>query len=139
MSTRWKYLGRDSIARRSLLLRRLSYRPVFSFRYNGTSLSDFQDRTADLNSTGILGANSLSSFGEDNLGRLYVVDFGGQIYRLTGPAIPEPSSFYSLPADYTRSRCVEGWARPLENLELNAETQPILHFGRVHEPFSTRC
>ena len=27
---------------------------------------------------------SISSFGEDNLGRIYVVDLGGAIYRLDG-------------------------------------------------------
>jgi glucose/arabinose dehydrogenase len=64
---------------------------IFSFRYDGTTLTDFRDRTLEMNSNGILGNFSLSSFGEDNLGRLYVLDIGGQIYRVFGP-VPEPSS-----------------------------------------------
>jgi hypothetical protein len=64
---------------------------IFSFRYNGTSLTDFRDRSAEMNSIGVLGTFSLSSFGEDNMGRLYAIDIGGQIYRIVGPA-PEPST-----------------------------------------------
>lgn len=65
---------------------------IFSFRYDGTTVTDFRDRSAELTSVAILGTNSLASFGEDNLGRLYAIDLGGQIYRITGTAIPEPSS-----------------------------------------------
>jgi len=65
---------------------------VFSFRYDGSTLTEFRDRSTELNSVATIGTNSLASFGEDNLGRLYAIDIGGQIYRITGTAIPEPSS-----------------------------------------------
>jgi Glucose / Sorbosone dehydrogenase len=65
---------------------------VYSFRYNGSTMTDFRERTAETNSLTVLGGNSLDSFGEDNLGRLYAVDIGGQIYRITGSPIPEPGS-----------------------------------------------
>jgi hypothetical protein len=61
---------------------------VYSFRFNGSTLSDFMERTTEMNSLAILGGNSLASFGEDNLGRLYAVDLGGQIYRI----VPEPAT-----------------------------------------------
>lgn len=61
---------------------------VYSFRYNGSTLSDFFERTTEMNSLAVLGTNSLASFGEDNLGRLYLVDIGGQIYRV----VPEPAT-----------------------------------------------
>jgi glucose/arabinose dehydrogenase len=64
---------------------------IFSFRYNGSLLSDFRDRTAEMNALGLIGTFSLSSFGEDALGRLYAIDIGGQIYRIVGP-VPEPST-----------------------------------------------
>jgi glucose/arabinose dehydrogenase len=61
----------------------------FSFRYNGTSLTEFQNRDAELDPSNVLFAGgSLSSFGEDGFGELYAVNYGGSIYRL----IPEPSS-----------------------------------------------
>jgi hypothetical protein len=65
---------------------------VYSFRFNGSTISDFMERTTVMNSLAILGGNSLSSFGEDNLGRLYAVDIGGQIYRITGVPVPEPAA-----------------------------------------------
>jgi glucose/arabinose dehydrogenase len=66
---------------------------IFSFRYDGTGVvGTVTDRTAEMNSINILGANGLSSFGEDNVGRLYAVDIGGQIYRITGAAVPEPGT-----------------------------------------------
>ena len=65
---------------------------IFSFRFNGTTVTDFRDRSAQTNSVATLGTNSLASFGEDNFGRLYAIDIGGQIYRIGGMAIPEPSS-----------------------------------------------
>lgn len=55
--------------------------------YNGTNLSDVQSHLAEFNSLSGETINSIVSFGEDNLGNLYIVDIGGEIYRL------EPSDF----------------------------------------------
>jgi len=65
---------------------------VFSTRYSGTGTFTVLDRTTELNSIGVLGGSSLASFGEDNLGRLYFIDIGGQVYRLSGTPIPEPGT-----------------------------------------------
>lgn len=55
---------------------------VKTFRYDGNALSDGQDVTADLND-GISGSmNSIVSFGEDAAGELYIVSYGGTIYRI---------------------------------------------------------
>jgi len=68
---------------------------IYSFRFDGNILTDFRERTTEMNSIGILGTNSLSSFGEDLFGRLYAVDIGGQIYRIVG-AVPEPSTMIMI-------------------------------------------
>ena len=66
---------------------------IFSFRYDGTgTVGTVTDRSIETNSINILGANGLSSFGEDNLGRLYAVDIDGQVFRITGTPIPEPGT-----------------------------------------------
>ncbi len=66
---------------------------IFSFRYGGTGpVGTVTDRSPESNSQAILGPNGLDSFGEDNLGRLYAIDIGGQIYRITGTPVPEPGA-----------------------------------------------
>lgn len=51
---------------------------VWSFRYDGSTLSDFQDRTAELG----LSSAAISSFGQDNQGELYIVDMGGYVIKI---------------------------------------------------------
>jgi glucose/arabinose dehydrogenase len=68
---------------------------IFSFRYDGVlgiPTNGAQNRSVETNSQAVLGGFSLGAFGEDNLGRLYVLDLGGQIYRITGAPIPEPGT-----------------------------------------------
>jgi glucose/arabinose dehydrogenase len=66
---------------------------IFSFSYSGTgTVGTMTDRSTEMNSISILGSNGLDSFGEDNLGRLYAVDIDGQIFRITGTAVPEPGT-----------------------------------------------
>ncbi|SCY71801.1 PEP-CTERM protein-sorting domain-containing protein [Nitrosospira sp. Nl5] len=65
---------------------------VMSFRFTGSPITDagVTDRTAELLSpTGISG--SISSFGEDGFGNLYLVSLNGQVGMIT--AIPEPESY----------------------------------------------
>jgi glucose/arabinose dehydrogenase len=60
---------------------------VMSFHYTGTGITDLTDRTAELISpTGISG--SISSFGEDSSGNVYLVSINGQVGMIT--AVPEP-------------------------------------------------
>lgn len=50
---------------------------IWSFRYDGAVLTQFQDRTQELDPAGSLAIGSISSFGEDALGELYIVERGG--------------------------------------------------------------
>jgi glucose/arabinose dehydrogenase len=61
---------------------------IWSFRYDGTNLTDFRDRTAQLDPPGSLAINSITSFGEDAAGELYICDQGGEIFKIVpvGPA-----------------------------------------------------
>ncbi|HPF41757.1 MAG TPA: PQQ-dependent sugar dehydrogenase [Phycisphaerae bacterium] len=61
---------------------------VKTFRYDGATLSDQQDVTTDLND-GITGTlSSIVSFGEDASGELYIVTYGGTIYRIVEAGPP---------------------------------------------------
>jgi glucose/arabinose dehydrogenase len=55
---------------------------IWSFRYNGSSLSEFQERTTELTPLGFtLGA--ISSFGEDAVGEIYLCDLsGGEVFKV---------------------------------------------------------
>jgi len=70
---------------------------VFSFRYDGQTLSEFQDRTAELApSSGSI--NLISSFGTDADGEIYIVSQGfgsngGEIYKIVADL---PSAFEDL-------------------------------------------
>jgi len=62
---------------------------IRSFRYIGGAVTEQQDRTAQLTPPqGLLG--SISSFGEDAAGELYIVSLDGSIYKIVplGPAGP---------------------------------------------------
>lgn len=60
---------------------------IYSFRYDGTSVSEFTDRTAELGNT--FDAFQLSSFGEDSQGELYVMGLDGTVYKVI--PVPEPA------------------------------------------------
>lgn len=55
---------------------------IWSFRYNGVSISSFEERTAELDPPGALAINSIASFGEDAFGEIYLVDHGGEIFKI---------------------------------------------------------
>ena len=60
-----------------------SFSRIWSFRYDGVSVSQFQERTAELEPPGPHAINYIASFGEDASGELYVLDYGdGEIYRI---------------------------------------------------------
>lgn len=59
---------------------------VWSFRYDGTTKTDFQERTTQLfPNAGSVG--SVSSFGEDPQGNLYIVSLNGDIFRVASVAL----------------------------------------------------
>ena len=60
---------------------------IWSFRYNGLNVTDFRDRTAELHPAGGLTIDSITSFGEDAAGELYICDRGGEVFKIV-PAGP---------------------------------------------------
>jgi glucose/arabinose dehydrogenase len=63
---------------------------IWSFRYDGQNLTDFRDRTTELDPSPF-NIGSISSFGEDEKGELYILDLDdGEVYRIVRaePAIP---------------------------------------------------
>ena len=63
---------------------------IYSFRWAGGALTDFHDRTAELDPAGALSILSPSSFGEDAAGELYVCDIsGGEVFRIVPGAITD--------------------------------------------------
>ncbi len=56
---------------------------IWSFQYDGSAITDFTERTAELDPSGSLSIDMISSFGEDGRGELYIVDYSdGEIYRI---------------------------------------------------------
>ena len=56
---------------------------IWSLKYNGSSVSDFTERTGELDPPGSARINNPSSFGEDAAGELYIVDRNdGEIYKI---------------------------------------------------------
>ncbi|MCH8804544.1 MAG: PQQ-dependent sugar dehydrogenase [Planctomycetes bacterium] len=55
---------------------------IFSFRYDGTNLTEFTDRTIQFRPIKGGTINSISSFGEDDAGELYICDLGGEIFKI---------------------------------------------------------
>ena len=54
---------------------------IWSLRYDGTTVSEFTERTSELTpDAGFIG--SISSFGTDSQGEIYVVDLGGEIFKI---------------------------------------------------------
>lgn len=56
---------------------------IKSFRYDGTTITEFTDRTTELDPPGTLSITTVSSFGEDARGELYICDLsGGEVFRI---------------------------------------------------------
>ena len=64
---------------------------IWSFRYDGANLTDFQDRTAELDPGGGQVIADIAAIGEDGFGELYIVDRGsgsnGEVYKI----LPDPA------------------------------------------------
>ncbi len=61
---------------------------IWTFRYVDGSVTDFRDRTSELDPPSY-SINDIVSFGEDAAGNLYIVDHGGEIFRVVpnGPVV----------------------------------------------------
>ncbi len=55
---------------------------IWSFREMEGKMTNFQNMTLDINLGGGDFTNNISSFGEDNAGELYIVDYNGIIFKL---------------------------------------------------------
>lgn len=55
---------------------------IWSFRYDGVSVTNFTNRTSELAPGGGLAINSITSFGEDAFGELYICDRGGEVFKI---------------------------------------------------------
>ncbi len=56
---------------------------IWSFRYDGVNITEFMNRTAELAPGGGLDIDSITSFGEDADGELYIVDQGdGEVFKI---------------------------------------------------------
>jgi len=60
---------------------------IWSFRYDGATLTELTDRTAELAPGGGLQINVPTAIGEDGLGELYIVDMGGEVFKII-PTLP---------------------------------------------------
>lgn len=63
---------------------------IWSFRYDGSTLTEFHDRTTELEPGGGLQIDSPVAIGEDAAGELYIVDIGGEIFKIVA-ASPTPA------------------------------------------------
>lgn len=80
-------------------------RKIWSFKQSGNGITELTDWTTKLQPvTGSIGG--VSSFGEDAAGNLYLVDYDGEIYRVT-----EWSLFQSLSSNTTAT--LSGWWRAI--------------------------
>jgi glucose/arabinose dehydrogenase len=58
---------------------------IWSFRFDGTNKTDFANRTAEV-SADVGSVQSISSFGEDASGNLYIVDLDGEVFKIVCPS-----------------------------------------------------
>lgn len=59
---------------------------IWSFRFDGTHKTDFANRTAEV-SADAGSVQSISSFGEDASGNLYIVDLDGEVFKIVCPSL----------------------------------------------------
>jgi hypothetical protein len=56
---------------------------IWSLRYDGSTITDFQERTTELAPGGGLSIASIVSFGKDAAGEIYICDlFGGEVFKI---------------------------------------------------------
>ncbi|HKE00029.1 MAG TPA: PQQ-dependent sugar dehydrogenase [Planctomycetota bacterium] len=61
---------------------------IWSLKYDGTNVTDFTNRTAELDPPGALSIVSITSFGQDSNGETYICDQnGGEVYQIVPATI----------------------------------------------------
>lgn len=71
---------------------------IWSGQFHGGQLTNVVDRTAELAPGGGLTVNSVTSFGEDARGELYICDQGGEIFKIVPKTPVQPSDMPTLRA-----------------------------------------
>ncbi|SYZ72506.1 conserved exported hypothetical protein [Candidatus Zixiibacteriota bacterium] len=66
---------------------------IWSFRYSGGIMSEFMERTVELAPGGGQSINMITSFGQDNAGEIYIVDQGGEIFKIVPDGVASGCSF----------------------------------------------
>lgn len=62
---------------------------LFSLRYSGGVVSEFMDRTVELDPPGTLSISGIASYGEDAAGELYICDYnGGEVFKIVPNGVP---------------------------------------------------
>ena len=59
---------------------------IWSFRYDGSNTYDYEDRTSEL-APGSGSISSISAFGEDANGEIYICDLGGEVYKIVAEPV----------------------------------------------------
>ncbi len=59
---------------------------IWSFRYDGITPNEFTNRTLQLRPEDETAINAISSFGEDVNGNLYILDLGGEVFKIVNRA-----------------------------------------------------
>lgn len=73
---------------------------IWSFRYRSGGITDFRERTTEFAPDSGMSIGSISSFGQDNYGELYIVDLmGGEIFKIV------PDDLDDCNRNYTSDRC----------------------------------
>jgi hypothetical protein len=54
---------------------------IWSLRYDGSNVWDYQDRTSEL-SPDVGSIGSISGFGQDAAGEIYICDLGGEVFKI---------------------------------------------------------
>jgi glucose/arabinose dehydrogenase len=92
---------------------------IWSFQYSNDTFSDFQDRTVELAPGGGQYITSISSFGEDAFGELYITDFNGEVFKI----IPQnPGTISGIVAP----------EQPLEGVEVRIVGTAIVDFTNAN-------
>ena len=65
---------------------------IWSMRYDGSSVSEFTTRTSELSpSSDGYSISSISAFGEDARGEIYICDLGGEVFKIIPETPPDPT------------------------------------------------
>jgi glucose/arabinose dehydrogenase len=111
---------------------------IWSFRYEDGQKTEFTNRTAELRPGSGQSISSISSFGEDGAGNLYIVDYGGEIYKLLavpGAADPDSNGITDL-TDFGILRSHFGVGTTFAEGDFNADEQvDLTDFGILKDNF----